>query len=422
MFDIDKWQEIFNTISKNKLRTFLTGFSVAWGIFILMILLGSGNGLQNGVHKNFEDDAHNGMWIWSNETSLPWQGLKTGRPIRFRNSDYNALKQLDGVETVSSRFFLPGNTTISYKGEFGSYQMLGVHPEFQDLERQLIPKGRYINDYDIKNRRKVIVIGENIAEAIFEDKDPIGEFVNISGIAFQVIGVYNKYHDTGSRRALIPVSTAQAVFNGGNRVHSFVIGIHQSTKDESEATEERVRNYFADKYKFDPNDERALGSYNQLDDYLQTMGIFLGIKSFIWFIGLGTLIAGIVGVSNIMLITVKERTKEIGIRKAIGASPNSVIGLILFESVMITAIAGYIGLVLGVSLMEFINFMMEASASGPAADTGERGGGTIFANPTVDINVAIAATIILVAAGTIAGYFPARHAAKIKPIEALRDE
>lgn len=421
MFDIDKWQEIFSTIKKNKLRTFLTGFSVAWGIFMLMILLGSGNGLHNGVRMNFNRNAHNAMWMWSNETSMPWKGLKTGRPIRFTNDDFRTLKQIQGVETVSGRYFLPGNSTISYQTEYGSYRVVGVNPTFQEIENQIIDNGRYINDLDIKKQRKIIVIGDDIAEAIFKDQDPIGKFVKLNMIPFQVVGVYHRYQTTDNRQAFVPITTSQAVFNGGNRIHSFALTIAKVSKLESEAIENRVRETIAQKHRFNPEDRRALGSYNQLEEYIQTMNIFFGIKAFIWIIGFGTLIAGIVGVSNIMLIVVKERTKEIGIRKALGASPSSVVGLIILESVLITAVAGYIGLVFGVGIMEVVNIVVENMAQG-APSGGDRGGGTMFRNPTVDINIAIAATILLVVAGTLAGYIPARKAARIKPIEALRDE
>ncbi|MHA7111302.1 ABC transporter permease [Sunxiuqinia elliptica] len=416
MFDIDKWQEILSTIKKNKMRTFLTGFSVAWGIFMLMILLGSGNGLSNGVASNFMNDAVNAMWIWTGETTIAHQGLKPGRPIQFHNDDYDIITNIPGVETASGRYFM-GNTRYSYGKESGEYTTVTCHPELNEVDRMELLEGRFINDVDILQTRKVVVIGKDIHEALFKEKPALGEYVRINNVPFKVVGVCIEPESTRNRNAYMPVSTAQKVFNGSNRLHNFAITINGETLDESQAIEERIRTTFARKHRFDVADESAMGMYNKLENYIQTMRIFQAIKIFIWIIGIGTLIAGIVGVSNIMLIVVKERTKEIGIRKAIGASPASVIGLILLESILITTLAGYIGLVLGTGLMELVNYAMVQSA-GDAAGQGE----TIFLNPTVDFGVAVSATILLVVAGTIAGYIPAKRAASIKPIVALRDE
>ena len=416
MFDIDKWQEILSTIKKNKMRTFLTGISVAWGIFMLMILLGSGNGLSNGVASNFMNDAVNAMWIWTGETTIAHQGLKPGRPIQFHNDDYDIITNIPGVETASGRYFM-GNTRYSYGKESGEYTTVTCHPELNEVDRMELLEGRFINDVDILQNRKVVVIGKDIHEALFKEKPALGEYVRINNVPFKVVGVCIEPESTRNRNAYMPVSTAQKVFNGSNRLHNFAITINGETLDESQAIEERIRTTFARKHRFDVADESAMGMYNKLENYIQTMRIFQAIKIFIWIIGIGTLIAGIVGVSNIMLIVVKERTKEIGIRKAIGASPASVIGLILLESILITTLAGYIGLVLGTGLMELINYTMVQSA-GDAAGQGE----TIFLNPTVDFGVAVSATILLVVAGTIAGYIPAKRAASIKPIVALRDE
>jgi len=420
MFDIDKWQEILATIRKNKMRTFLTGFSVAWGIFMLMILLGSGNGLSNGVSQNFMRDAVNAMWLWSGKTSIPYHGLKEGRDIRLTNEDYDIIKELKGIEYTSGRYYLSGNT-FSYGNEYGTYTAITCHPDLKEVESIEIVEGRFINQVDIIQNRKSVVLGKDIFDALFKGKNAIGEYVRVNNIPFKVVGICKEGGGTRHRNAYIPVSTAQKVFNGSNRLHNFALTIDAKTIEESQAIETRVRETLARKHKFDAKDESALGSYNKLEDVLQTMRIFQAIKIFIWIIGIGTLIAGIVGVSNIMLIVVKERTKEIGIRKAIGASPASVIGLILLESILITTIAGYIGLVLGTGLMEIINFFVEKQYELSAATNGGNGD-TIFRNPTVDLGVAITATLLLVIAGTIAGYIPAKRAARIKPIEALRDE
>ncbi len=420
MFDIDKWQEILATIRKNKMRTFLTGFSVAWGIFMLMILLGSGNGLSNGVSQNFMRDAVNAMWLWSGKTSIPYQGMKEGRQIQLTNADYDVIKDLPGIEYTSGRYYISGNI-FSYGNEYGNYTAITCHPDLKEVESIEIVEGRFINEVDIRKARKSVVLGKDIYDALFKDKEAIGEYVRVNNIPFKVVGICKEGGGTRHRNAYIPVSTGQKVFNGSNRLHNFALTINAQTIEESQAIEKMVRETLAHKHKFDATDESALGSYNKLEDVIQTMRIFQAIKIFIWVIGIGTLIAGVVGVSNIMLITVKERTKEIGIRKAIGASPGSVIGLILLESILITTVAGYIGLVLGTGLMEIINFFVEQQFAASAATNGGNGE-TIFRNPTVDLNVAISATLLLVAAGALAGYIPAKRAARIKPIEALRDE
>ena len=418
MFDVDKWQEILATIKKNKMRTFLTGFSVAWGIFMLMILLGSGNGLSNGVANNFMNDAINGMWIWTGETTIPYQGMKSGRAIQFHNEDQEIVKKVSGVGVASGRYFM-GNTRYSYNKESGEYTTITCQPELMEVEQLIMNDGRFINKIDILQKRKVVVIGVDIKTALFKDSTAIGEYVNINNVPFKVVGICTEPGSTRTRNAYMPLSTAQMIFNGSNRLHNLALTINAETLEESQAIEEQIRNILGKQYKFDPKDEGAIGLFNKLEAYIQTMKIFQAIKIFIWIIGIGTLIAGVVGVSNIMLIVVKERTKEIGIRKAIGASPSSVIGLILLESIMITTIAGYIGLVLGTGLMEMINYFMVQSAGSVVE---ENGGGSMFLNPTVDINIAIYATLLLIFAGAIAGYIPAKRAASIKPIVALRDE
>lgn len=416
MFDIDKWQEILATIKKNKMRTFLTGFSVAWGIFMLMILLGSGNGLSNGVAANFMNDAVNAMWIWTGKTTVPYEGMKTGRQIQFYNADQEIVSKVPGVGVSSGRYFL-GNTRYSFNKESGEYTTITCHPELKDVENLIIEEGRFINQIDINQNRKVVVLGTDIKTALFKDSVALGEYVNINNVPFRVVGICTEPGSTRNRNAYMPVSTAQMIFNGSNRLHNLALTIDAETLEESQAIEEQIRVALARQHKFDSKDDSAIGLYNKLENYIQTMKIFQAIKIFIWIIGVGTLIAGIVGVSNIMLIVVKERTKEIGIRKAIGASPASVIGLILLESILITTLAGYIGLVMGTGLMELINYFMVQSA-GPTPDPQ----GTIFMNPTVDFNIAVSATLLLIVAGAIAGYIPAKRAASIKPIVALRDE
>ncbi len=418
MFDVDIWQEIFSTIKKNKLRTFLTGFSVAWGIFMLMVLLGSGNGLQNGVKQQFADNAVNIMWIWTGETSVPYQGLKEGREIKFNNEDYSFLTtKAQDIDQVSSRFYLRGDIIYSYGKEYGSFSTSTCHPTLMDMEKIKLTRGRFINDLDINEFRKVIVIGDDIRKALFKEEDPMGKYIKVGSVPFKVIGVSKDPKSDDNRQAYMPFSTAQRLFNGGDRVHNFTVTTKMvKTSQEAEAIDKEVRQQLAKRHSFDPTDKRAMGSFNMLTEYIRTMKIFQAIKMFVWIIGIGTLIAGIVGVSNIMLILVKERTREIGIRKALGATPGSIIGLVLMESILITTIAGYLGLVVGVGLMEALNFGLEQIFA--------QGGGDqiFFRNPTVDFATAVSATAILIFSGALAGYIPARQAANVKPMEALRDE
>ncbi|MBN2595790.1 MAG: ABC transporter permease [Marinifilaceae bacterium] len=408
MFDLDKWQEIFETIRKNKLRTILTGFSVSWGIFMLIILLGSGNGLQNGVLDQFKQDAVNSLWIYSGRTSLPFSGMKAGRRIQFTNDDYQKTKDsgLD-IDKISSRYSIFRNNLISYKTEFVNYNIIAVHPDTETLESTSNIKGRFLNDVDIKDFRKVTAISTVVEEALFKREDPIGKYVKINGIPFQVIGVFTDYSERDLQRVYVPISTAQKVFNGANRISNMSFTTNTPDIESLQAMEQYLRKSFAVRHKFDLADRRAMWINNNMENYQRTMALFSGIRIFVWIIGIFTIIAGIVGVSNIMIIVVRERTKEIGIRKALGATPNSIVGLVLLESVLITSAAGYIGLVLGVILLEVLAPHTQIE---------------FFMNPSVDLSVGIQATLVLVFAGLLAGFFPAWKAANVKPIEALAHE
>ena len=410
MFDIDKWQEIFSTIRKNKMRTMLTGFSVAWGIFMLVVLLGSGYGLENGVKREFMGDAVNYLSINGGVTSKPYKGMKAGRRIQFTNEDKDILSQLDHVEYSSSRTYIfLENNMLSYKNEYGTFDMFAISPVYREVESLTMINGRFLNEKDITDYRKVVVLGRLVYEALFKGEEAVNEYIKVGGVPFKVVGVFNDPgQDRDLQRIYIPVSTAQRVFNMGNDIRTVCLNLEETSVAQSKKVEGDVRKEMASKHKFDPEDIRAIGIFNSIENYKQFMDLFAGIRFFIWIIGTGTIIAGIVGVSNIMMIVVKERTKEIGIRKALGATPFTIVSLVLQESILITAFAGYIGLVLGVGLLELVGNLM------PAHD--------YFANPEININIAVSATLLLIFAGAIAGYVPARKAASVKPVIALRDE
>ncbi|GHU89428.1 ABC transporter permease [Bacteroidia bacterium] len=420
IFDIDNWMEILSTIKKNKLRTFLTGFSVAWGIFMLIILLASGNGLKNGVISNFGDRAINTIEIWPRRTSMPYQGNSSNRRISLDQKDYDLLDtQFKEVDEIVPRTW--ANTMASYNFESINCNFEGVYPEEKTISGIKIKdnKGRFINDADMKERRKVAVINKRMKEALFKDEDPLGKMITSNSLNFKVIGVYEGNEWGNQNRAYVPFTTAQLLYNRGWGFGSISFSINGlETKEANENFEKGLRKKLASLHQFHPDDTRAIGMYNSLENYLQTMGIFNGINFFVWIIGIGTLIAGVVGVSNIMLITVRERTREFGIRKALGAKPASILQLILMESILITSVFGYIGMVFGIGLSELINYGMEMSQ---AAAGGDREF-SIFRNPTVDLAVAGGATILLVCAGVIAGYFPARKAVKVTAVEAMRAE
>jgi putative ABC transport system permease protein len=421
MFDSNIWQEIASTIRQNKLRTFLTGFSVAWGIFMLIVLLGAGNGLSNGMEENFSADATNAIYFFPGNTGKAYDGLKAGRNIRFHSDDIEyLLNNFKEIEEISGRFFLPwGNITVSYGKEYGSYTVLSCMPGYQVIENAEIVKGRFINEVDLRQTRKFAVLGEDVVKKLFkDDEDPIGKFIKINNVMFRVVGVHRDKSNYANKNIYIPLGTAQKLFNGADRIHNIALTVTNLSIEENKELEARFLAFFAKKYRFDPEDKKALYIRNRLEDFTRTKSVFNGIRMFVWIIGIGTIIAGVVGVSNIMLITVRERTKEIGIRKALGATPASVITMIILEAVIITGISGYIGMVGGIGLMELVSQVVAQGAEA-ARDANQP---TLFLNPTVDLGIAGAATLLLIVAGTVAGYFPARKAALIKPVDALRDE
>jgi putative ABC transport system permease protein len=425
MFDFDDLREIWSTIRKNKLRTFLTGFSVAWGIFMLVILLGAGNGLGNGIAHNFRNMAMNTVNCWSRYTSMPYRGFLAERQIQFTEQDVIAIKrEHPEVDLISPSNYYWGDT-LSRGQETMTASLQAVYPAFASIYYMpILPgMGRFLNEPDMMQRRKVIVLTPRMAEVLFRDTlSPIGQYINVNDLMFQVIGVYQDSRNDNDAPAYIPFSTGQMLYNSGFGVHQLRFTLKGvDTKAASEAFEERFRTRMARRHQFDPADRNAIGMWNTGDEFRMWQGMTGAIALFIWIIGIGTLTAGIVGVSNIMLVTVRERTKEFGIRKAIGARPASILRLIIVESVLVTAAFGYIGMVSGIGLTELISYAIDM-AGGSQSGGGQSGGPTIFRDPTVNLGVSLAATALLIVAGVAAGYFPARKAVKISAVEAMKNE
>jgi len=414
MFSLERWQEIFETMSKNWLRTLLTMISVFFGIFILVILLGFSSGIKNGVRNEFEQDATNRISIWTGVTTKEFKGLNPGRRIQLRNSDFEEIntKYDDDLEYRTGLYSIWGGT-VTYKKESGNYRIEGANADQQFIENESMVLGRFINNSDLQTSVKVAVIGNQIKKDLFKDENPIGKSIEVFGINFLVVGVYTDPGGTREEtRIFIPITTAQKVFNAGDKLRSLAYTIKMSDNfDEavalSASLSEQFESDIKNKYSIAPDDRSAVRVNDTLEEAKKIYGLIDTISLVFWIIGLFTIIAGIVGVSNIMLIVVKERTKEIGIRKAIGALPSSIIGMILQEAIFITALAGFIGLFAGVFLLDAVGPMIEND---------------FIKNPQVDFKTAMLAVGLLIFAGALAGFIPARRAANIKPIEALRDE
>ncbi|MBX2878011.1 MAG: ABC transporter permease [Saprospiraceae bacterium] len=408
MIDWDKWQEIFSSIRRHKLRTILTALGVFWGIFMLVILLGAGQGLQNGVAYEFRDDAINSVWVRRGTTSMPYQGLPKGRRIVFNNDNYDYLSEFESVDALTGRYYLSGgNQMVRYGKKSLSFTTTGVHPGHKVIENSILVEGRFINERDIQEVRKVVVIGLPVQRELFAEQNPIGEMISIGGISYKIIGVYKDIGGEEEMRTLyIPISTAQKVYAGTENLHQLIFTVDGLSVEETNQLTEIIRKDLARQLQFDPADRRALYVFNQAESYQEFMNLFTAIRIFVWFVGLGSIIAGVIGVSNIMLIVVKDRTKEIGIRKALGATPYSIVSMILQEAVFITAIAGYLGLLSGVGVI-FLMREMEVE---------------YFRNPTVNLGVAVAATVVLILAGALAGLMPALQAARINPVVAMKSD
>ncbi len=409
MLDRDRWQEIFEAIGKNKLRTFLSGFTVALGILIFTVLLGLGNGLLNSFLSSFVDDAQNIIFISSGNTSKAYKGFQENRKIQFKNEDFEFIKSnyIGKVEFATPRVYR--NSQAKYEKESGSYNIRAVNQDHQYLEKTIMMKGRYINETDVKERTKNIVIGRLVEKDLFKNKSALGKMLDVDGIPYKVVGVFqDSGGDNEERIIYIPYTTVQLLFGNNDHINQINLSYNMAMSSEQAiAFADQIKEDFKEKFKVAPDDQSAIRVRSFAEDIKETMVILGGIYLIIFIVGIGTLISGVIGIGNIMTFSIKERTKELGIRKALGASPKSIIAMVLQESVLITSVAGYVGLLLGIFALKLIGNNLEEF---------------FILNPKVDTGVIVVATITLILAGLLAGYIPARRAARIKPIIALRDE
>lgn len=409
MFDLDLWREIFQSINKNRTRSLLSGFTVAFAILLFTILFGIANGLQNTFAKAFVDDATNSIFIKSGTTTKANNGLQAGRRIQFKNDDYDYIKKefANKIEFITARIYK--NVIASYKNEQSSYSLRGVHPDHQFLEKTIIQDGRYINNLDLVNNTKVVVIGRLVEQDLFIKEDALGKYINLSGIPYKVVGVFNDDGgDNEERLIYMPVTTAQRIYGNNDYINQINLTYNpEMNYDQALAFSRLLTKKLKNRFSVAKNDQRAVRVRNMAEGTKAISQMSFGLTVIILVIGFGTLIAGIVGISNIMIFIVKERTKEIGIRKALGASPKSIVSIILIESIFITAIAGYVGLLIGVGILELVAPILEDY---------------FIKDPGVSNSLVIGATATLIIAGAIAGYLPAKKASRIKPIIALRND
>ncbi len=415
--DWDKWQEIFAALKKQKVRTTLTAFGVFWGIFMLVIMLGFGQGYGNNVDALF-GDRKNVVFLWpSNVTQLAYKGLPKGRQILLTQDDVDAIKQkIPDLKTLAGINWLRGSQYVVNEKNSGSFWVIGTHGGWAALNTNRVVEGRYINQLDEDEFRKVAVIGKRVRPILFKDEtEVIGKFIKIQGISFKVVGIYESSEpDSGDQNQSIsiflPNATLRKTFNQMDRFNELLIqpGAHQNTQE----LETEIKKIIYERQKIHPDDKGVLNTHNSEQEYLQNKNLVDGIIGFSWMVAIGTIIAGVIGVGNIMLVVVKERTREIGLRKALGATPANISLMIVHESLVITLIAGYAGLVAGVALLEAVKAIMINMGKGNG----------MFASPFIDIGTAFTALIVLVVIGALAALLPAIKAASVNPIVALQDE
>ncbi|MDC3319027.1 ABC transporter permease [Flavobacteriaceae bacterium] len=408
MFDLDRWREIFQSINKNKLRSVMSGFTVAFAILLFTLLFGVVSGLKNTFEGAFVDDAVNSMIVRVWKTTKPFKGLQSGRRIQLKNPDYDYLadKYESKIDLMTARIFK--NFSISYNDKQDNYSVTAVHPDHQFLEKTIIDEGRYINQLDINESSKVIVIGRLIKSDLFGEKLALGKRVNVGGISYKIIGIFSDDGgDNEERVAYIPVTTAQKLYGNNEYLNQIRIGYNQDLNlDEAIAFGNLIERDMRSKLDIHPDDQSALSVRNMAEGRKGVDVFMIALFFIVVFIGSGTLIAGIIGISNIMIFVIKERTKEFGIRKALGAKPSSIVGMVVQESVLITTIAGYLGLTLGTYILSLIGNSLEKDY--------------FIKDPSVSQGLVIGATFVLIISGLIAALVPARKASQIKPVVALR--
>jgi len=418
IFDIDNWQEIWAAITRNKLRSFLTGFGVFGGIFILVILLGVGNGFEGGIVKNFSGFASNSCFFFNNRTSEAYKGYRKGRWWNINNRDLLLIRErAQSVQEISPIIWGNSSDKNVVNGQkTGSYGVMGVYPAHFIIQQQYILYGRLFNEMDMNGYRKVCVIGKEVYETLFKkDEDPIGQYIRVNGIYFQVVGVINPKSEVSiggdvETTVFLPFTTMQRAFNQGDVVH-FLACTAKPGYPAAEV-EEEVKAILRSAHDISPTDTKAINSFNIELQFKMFEYLFIGVNFITWFVGLGSLLSGIIGISNIMLITVRERTREIGVRRAIGAKPRTIMSQIISESFVMTAISGFFGLMLGIIVLEIVDRMMVGGILQIK----------IMLPPYISFFAAIAAMVVLMISGVIAGIMPALRALKIKPIDAIREE
>jgi putative ABC transport system permease protein len=420
LFDIDRWVEIWVTITRNKTRSLLTCFGVFWGILMLVILLGSGTGMKNGIMGNFKGFATNSVFFMTDRTSEPYKGFNKGRRWEIRNRDIESiLLNVEGIEDLSPLVF--GNRSdknVVYGQLTGSYYVKGVMPGYFNIESQKLHYGRLLNDIDVREKRKVCLIGSKVHETLFRNIDPCGKYIRANGSYYQIVGVVQQRASNFSiggrseESVFLPFTTMQQIQNRGDRIDFFGASVRQGYPVEKVIDD--VTTILKAQNEISPTDPQAVNSINLAKQFAMFGLLFTGIEILVWIVGIGTLLAGIIGVSNIMMVTIKERTKEIGVRRALGAKPFNIISQVLSESLLLTSLAGLTGLTLGVFLLDVVNRILEAQTSAQEV--------TFFENPEISIQIAVAATIIIIISGLLAGLIPAWRALQIKAIDAIREE